>query len=457
MNRTRLTRRNFLAAAATSAAVPYFWPRRLAGAEDVNSQLTIGAIGVGGSRGRYNRGGGIARQAARFGRIVAVCDVDALHTGEFAEKFEYKINQYQDYRQLLEREKVDLVTIGTPDHWHVPISIAAMKAGCDVYCEKPLTLTIDEGKQICRVVRQTGRVFQVGSQQRTEYGQRFLKAVALAQSGRLGGNLRAYVAIGGAPAGGPFPNTDPPKELNWDMWLGPAPAVPYCVERRKLFRWWLEYSGGKMTDWGAHHIDIAQWALGCDHTGPVEVSGAGRFPPLIPKYDPKRFLDGEITLPNGFNTAIKFNICLKFANGTELSVNDSYTSPDGETSFGNGILIVGDEGRIFVNRARLSGKPVEELGEADRRWLDEEVIKLYGGKKPAGHMENFFQCIGERSLPISDVFTHHRTMTSCHLCNITLLLGRPLRWDPDREDFVGDEEASSLRWRRQREPYVTEI
>lgn len=461
MKHSSTTRRDFLKGmAVASAAAPYVWTSPAAAAEDAGKDLKIAAVGVGGSRGRYSRGGNIARQAAGLGRMVAVCDVDALHNDEFAawckDKKGVEVNKYQDYREMLDKEEIDVVTIGTPDHWHVPISIAAMKAGCDVYCEKPLTLTIDEGKQICRVVEETGKVFQVGSQQRTEYGGRFLEAIAIAQSGRLGGNLRAHVAIGGAPAGGPFENTDPPEGLDWDMWLGPAPKVPYCEERRKIFRWFLEYSGGKMTDWGAHHIDIAQWALGMDHTGPTEVSGTGKFPDQIPDYDPVKFLNGEIELPNAFNAPTQFDIDLKFANGSTLNVNHHYKSEDGSADFGNGILLVGDEGRIFVNRGRLSGAPVEEMTEAERKEIQEKVIELYGGK-PNGHMRNFFECVESRELPVSDVFTHHRTMTSCHMCNITLLLGRPLKWNPEKQRFVGDDQANALMTRKQREPYVTKL
>ncbi len=462
MKPSSTTRRGFLKGmAAASAATPYFFTSASAQTQDANSKLRVASVGVGGSRGRYSRGGSIARQAADFGQTVAVCDVDSLHNDEFAgwckDKKGAEVNKYQDYREMLEKEDIDIVTIGTPDHWHVPISIAALKADCDVYCEKPLTLTIDEGKQVRQVVKDTGKIFQVGSQQRTENDARFLKAVAFVQSGRLGDNMRAHVAIGGAPAGGPFENTEPPAELDWDMWLGPAPARPYCEERRKIFRWFLEYSGGKMTDWGAHHIDIAQWALGMDKTGPVEISGTAKFPEQIPEYDPVKFLNGEIELPNAFNAPQKFHIDLKFANGSVLNVNDHYTSEDGSISEGNGILFVGDEGRFFVNRGKLVGAPIEKMTEADLKWLDEEVVKLYGGKKPNGHMRNFFECVESRELPISDVFTHHRTMTSCHMCNITLLLDRPLKWDPDKEEFLGDDQANALMTRKQRAPYVTEV
>lgn len=455
------TRRDFLkrsAAAGALVSTPYIWTSRYARAADLNSQRTIAAIGVGGSRGRYNQGGGIARRAARLGKMIACCDVDDRHTAEFNKSFDGKLSLYRDYRELFEKEKPDVVTIGTPDHWHVPISIAALRAGCDVYCEKPLTLTIEEGIQIRKVVEETGKVFQVGTQQRSENNSRFLKAIAMVQSGRLGKNVNAYAAIGGAPGDGPFPSTEAPSDLDWDLWVGPAPKVDYCVERRKMFRWWFEYSGGKMTDWGAHHIDIAQWALGFDHTGPVRVKATGTFPPHVPDdIDWRAFLDGKTALPNGYNTATEFSIDLEFANGSILNVNHHYKRGDGRTEFGNGILFEGEEGRIFVNRGKLEGTPVADLTESDHRELDEMIIKLCKGKKPGNHMGNFFACLDDREQPISDIVTHHRTMTSCHLCNISLMLGRELNWDPEKEQFIGDEQADALKTRARREPYTMDV
>ncbi len=457
----KTTRREFLgrsAAAAALAAIPYAWSSRYARAADLNGKPTIAAIGVGGSRGRYNQGGGIARRAAGLGKMIAVCDVDDRHTAEFNQAFDNKLNLYRDYRGLFEKEKPDVVTIGTPDHWHVPISIAALRAGCDVYCEKPLTLTIEEGIQIRQVVEETGRVFQVGTQQRSQDSLRFLKAIAIVQSGRLGKNVNAYIAIGGAPSGGPFEAGPAPDDLDWELWVGPAPKVGYSEQRRRMFRWWYEYSGGKMTDWGAHHIDIAQWALGCDHTGPVKVSGTGKFPPLVPEdFQWKAFLDGKATLPSGYNTATQFSIDLTFANGSVMNVNNHYRREGQGVDFGNGILFEGDEGRIFVNRGKLEGKPIDDLTEADNRELSERIVKLYKGKRPGSHMRNFFECLEDRQQPISDVVTHHRTMTSCHLCNIALMLGRELKWDPDKERFLGDDQATVLMTRARREGYSMEV
>jgi len=233
----RLSRRDALALAGGAAglALPYFHSSLHSAADSADERLGIGAIGVGG------KGSGDGHSAARFGRMVACCDVDRKHAEKFADRYEGRCAIYKDYRELLDRKDIQVVTIGTPDHWHTAIAIAALRAGKDVYCEKPLTLTIDEGRRICRAVRETGRVFQVGTQQRSEYKQMFLKAVALARSGRLGKKLTATCSIGGAPRGGPFETGDPPPELDWDAWLGQAPKVPYTPQRcHSTVRWWLE-------------------------------------------------------------------------------------------------------------------------------------------------------------------------------------------------------------------------
>ena len=452
------TRRNFLKTAAAAGAItgaPLIWTKRSALAQDANSQKTVASIGVGGSRGRYSRGGSIARNASRLGRTIAVCDVDDRHNEEFNKSMGGDLAMFTDYRELLEKHKPDIVTIGTPDHWHVPIAIAALRNGADVYCEKPLTLTIEEGIRVRKVVAETGRVFQVGTQQRSENDRRFLDAIAIVQSGRIGKNVKAYVAIGGAPKGGPFKTTEVPDGFDWNMWLGPAPEVDYSVERRKLFRWWFEYSGGKMTDWGAHHIDIAQWALGKSHTGPTSVVAKGNLPPMIPdNFNWPAFLNGDEKLPNIHNTAMNFNIDLKFDDGALISVNNVYDK-DG-VKFGNGILFVGDEGRIFVNRGKLQGKVVDKMTKTDKQEIDDRVAELYKGKSPGNHMKNFFECVEERVQPISDVDSHHRIMTSCHLCNIALMLGRPLKWDPVKEQFISDDQANQLVSRKSREGFTME-
>lgn len=443
------SRRGFLK--ATAAAGTVLTTSQTSLGQDGDKKLRLAAIGVGGSRGRYNRGGGIARDAAKHANMIAVCDVDQLHADEFNESFDGKLNTYTDYRVLLEKEKPDVVTIGTPDHWHVPIAIAALRSGADVYCEKPLTLTIKEGKQIRKAVEETGRVFQVGTQQRSSQD-KFLKAIAIVQSGRLGKNVNAYVAIGGGPEDGPFESTEAPDDLDWNMWVGPAPDADYCDERRRMFRWYFEYSGGKMTDWGAHHIDIAQWALAPGEDGPVKVAGEGKFPSIVPSdFNWNAFLNGEASLPNGYNTATEFHIDLTYSNGSVMSVNHHYTREGDNVDFPNGILFEGEKGRIFVNRGKLEGKPVDDLSDADNAELGEAIIELCKGKQPGNHMRNFFECVEDRSKPISDVWSHHRTMTSCHLCNIALMLGRELRWDPKSEQFVDDDQANALMSRQSRE------
>lgn len=452
------SRRSFLkktSASVAAASLPLYWQKGAHAVQSANDRKTVASVGVGGSRGRYNRGGQVARQASKLGQTIAVCDVDSQHNIEFNSDFKDELNTYTDYREMLEKESPDIVTIGTPDHWHVPIAIAALKSGADVYCEKPLTLTIDEGIQICKVVKETGKVFQVGTQQRSENDRQFLKAVAMVHEGVIGDNVTAHVAIGGVSKGGPFEITKAPDDIDWDMWLGPAQEAGYCDERRRMFRWFFDYSGGKMTDWGAHHIDIATWALGKHATGPVKVSGTGSLPPSVPEnFDFLKYFAGEARLPNCFNVAMNFQLELEYADGMKMTVQDNYKSADGKTSFPNGILFEGSKGRFFVNRGKLTGAPVENLTEADQKRIDDKVVEIYGGE-PTGHMKNFFNCIDSRKDPVSDVYSHHRTMTSAHLCNIAIMLGRDLKWDPQAEDFIGDDQATALKTRPQRPGYTS--
>ncbi len=278
MNQVHTNRRDFIKAAAASAVVtPYILTSSTAVAQDENSKLNVAAIGVGG------RGTDIGMQASSLGNMVACADVHSGNANRFAEQVlkirGRKCEVFEDYRRILDRDDVDAITCGTTDHWHTKIAIDAMQAGKDVYCEKPLTLTIGESQQIMRATEQTGRIFQVGTQQRSEFDKRFLKAVAIARSGRLGNGLQAISSVGRATAGGPFQTQPVPEELNFDFWLGQAPLVDFCPERIGWnFRWWLEYSGGQVTDWGVHHTDIALWALGGEETGVIEVKGEGDFP-----------------------------------------------------------------------------------------------------------------------------------------------------------------------------------
>jgi predicted dehydrogenase len=444
-NRTT-TRREFINRTAVfgagALAAPYFATAARAAAAAASDRLVFGSIGVGG------QGRGIMHAAKRFGDIAVVCDVDAAHGRQARQEAGEKTELVEDYRRILDRKDIQAVTIGTPDHWHTKIAIEALQSGKDVYCEKPLTLTIDEGKKICQAVKQTGRVFQVGTQQRTDGP--FLQAIALIRAGRLGKVKRVSCAIGGADVSGPIPVVDPPKELNWERWLGQAPLVelrqqgpgknaegvdvPYASRCHSTFRWWYEYSGGKVTDWGAHHIDIATWALGLDKTGPSSVH-------VESSKHPVPFKNGYPTLDDRYNTANEFNVVAQFPEVEMVIRHDT----------DNGILFEGDKGRIFVSRGALNGKPVEELAENP---LPEDAIRqVYKGKNPHGHMANFVECVKSREEPISDVFSHHRALSTGHLANIALRLDREVKWDPVKEEVIGDDEAQSFVSREQRKGY----
>ncbi|MDQ3329739.1 MAG: Gfo/Idh/MocA family oxidoreductase, partial [Planctomycetota bacterium] len=402
----------------------------------------------------------VGPQAMEFANAIAVCDVDRAHLEEGAEISKKKnaekgytgeISLHEDYREVLDNKDIDVVTIVTPDHWHTKIAIEAMKAGKDVYCEKPLTLTIDEGKMICKVARETGRVFQVGTQQRTEMDQRFLKAIAIARDGRLGKINKITCVINGVGASGPIPVVDAPETLNWEKWLGQAPLVDYRYKPddgkwgksrcHYEFRWWYEYSGGKMTDWGAHHVDIAQWLIGQtgEGQGPISVE------PVMAEHPVELDDKGMPTKDDQYNVATKFLVRCTFPNDVVVDI-----ASEGR----NGLLIEGSEGRMFVSRGDLEGKPVDEL--KDKPLPENAIEEIYGGKKPTSHMANFFDCIENRELPISDVFSHHRALTTCHLANIAVRLGRSVKWDPATEQAVGDEVAQSMQKREQRKGYEIE-
>jgi myo-inositol 2-dehydrogenase/D-chiro-inositol 1-dehydrogenase len=431
------SRRQFLqtsGAAAASVTAPYWWTGTSRATEEAAAKAEqknfgIGAIGLGG------QGLWIAKEATSHGTIVAVCDVDANRlTAGNAKVAGGKAAECADYRRLLDRKDIDAVTIGTPDHWHSKIAIEALQAGKHVYCEKPLTLTIDEGKLINAAVKKYGKVFQVGTQQRSS--DVFQKAVGITREGRLGRIHRITCAIGIGPKNGPFTESPVPPELNWDLWQGQAPAVPYVKERCHYdFRWWHAYSGGKLTDWGAHHVDIAHWALGRTDTGPTLVAGRAEFPGI----------------PGGFETASTFHIKCTFADGAELVICDTAAPSDVTPGFPNGILIEGDKGSIFVARGKLTGAAVDALAENP---LPADLLtSLRKGKPKTSHMQNFFDCIKNGGEPISDAASHHRSLTTCHLANIALRLGRPVQWDPAAESVVGDAEAAAMEKRPQRAPY----
>lgn len=455
-SRTGTSRRDFLktsTALAASATLPYWFTDKSARAADSpNERKLLGCIGTG------DRWKAVGPQAMGFAHAVALCDVDRAHLEQAAEISKKKnsekgytgdISLHEDYREVLDNKDIDVVTIVTPDHWHTKIAIEAMKAGKDVYCEKPLTLTIEEGKLICKVAKETGRVFQVGTQQRTEMDQRFLKAIALVRNGRLGKINKVTCVINGVSPSGSIPTVDVPESLNWEMWLGQAPLAEYRYKNENKskwgnsnchyeFRWWYQYSGGKMTDWGAHHVDIAQWLIG--QTG--EGQGPTSIEPVMVEHPVPLDSNGNPTQDDQYNVATKFLVRTTFPNDVVVDI-----ASEGR----NGLLIEGSEGRIFVSRGDLDGKPVEDL--KTNPLPDDAIEQIYGGKKPTSHMANFFDCIESRELPISDVFSHHRSLTTCHLANIAVRLGRKIEWDPAAEQINGDDQARSMQGREQRKGY----
>ena len=455
----KITRRQALATSLAWAGAAVITGRdaRAAGYVSANDRPRVGAVGTGSRWSQratgLNRDYGSAKDFRRYGDYVAVCDADANRVALAKPLVKgwtgTEPDGFADYRRILDRDDIDIVHITTPDHWHAKIAIEAMLAGKDVYCEKPMTLTIEEGQQICQVAKKTGRIMQVGTQQRSNMN--FIKAVALVQSGRLGELKKATCSVGGGPTSPELPKADVPKGLDWNLWQGPVADVPFLLKsgaRNETsswsrchyeFRWWYEYSGGKLTDWGAHHVDCATWALGKTETGPISIE------PLVAEH-PMPFKDGYPTKSDQYNTATKFKVLCKFADGVELTVQS-----DGR----NGILLEGTKGRIFVNRGTCSGRAVDELKENP---LPASAIETaYKGIKPTNHFQNFFDAATARQEPISDVFSHHRALTTCHLSAIAVRLNQKLQWDPTAEKIVGNAAAQSFISRDRRKGFEIEV
>ena len=453
MSRSRqTTRRSFLqGVAATAGTAAIFAPsmNRAFGYTSPNERPVFATIGL------RNQGWAITSKSFKFADFAALADVDANVLGANVEKVEKaqgkKPDAYSDYRKVLDRKDIDAVMIATPDHWHTKIAVEAMLAGKDVYCEKPLTLTIDEGKLIEKIVKQTGRICQVGTMQRTENDQRFLKAIALIRAGRIGEIRKVTCGINGATGSPVIPAIDVPEGLDWDMWLGPAPQVAYRAlpEMRKgygggvplytnchyAWRNWYEYSGGQMNDWGAHHVDIATWALGASDTGPNKVTPVSFSLPV-------EYKDGHPTVSDQYNSPTKFEIHVNMPGDIPLIITS-----EGD----NGILFEGTTGRFFVNRGKLTGKPVEDL---ETNPLPEDAIeKVYGGPISENHTANFTEAMKSRKQPISDVWSHNRMLEICHLSNIAIRLNRPVNWDAAKREITGDDEANSFLSRENRKGY----
>tara|TARA_Y100000385_G_scaffold269020_1_gene306645 strand:+ start:210 stop:1595 length:1386 start_codon:yes stop_codon:yes gene_type:complete len=456
------TRRQFLTKTttlATAMSVPYFgWHKKTLADESQskNDRVAVGLIGAGGM------GLGNLRTASQWIDVVAIADADAGRASAANNSLsDGKAKEYADYRAILDRKDIDVLHIATPDHWHTKPLIEAMLAGKDVYCEKPLTLTIDEGKLIRNVQKETGRVVQVGTQQRSQFNL-FVKAVAMVADGRVGKIKKVTAAIGAGPTCDPLPVVSPPAELDWDRWLGPVPAVDYRYYKKPSngkkgprpntnchyeFRWWYEFSGGKLTDWGAHHVDIAVWALeqagqAGEHGGPTGIGGKATHP--VP------FKNGMPVERDRYNTATSFLLTASYPEDVELVIRHDTD---------NGVLIEGDKGRIFVNRRKLVGAPVEAL--ADDPLPEDAIAKVYknlpmeaDGRK--AHWATFLNCVKTRKDPISDVHSHMRALNVCHLAGISARLGRHIAWDATSEQITGDNEANAMLSRPYRKGYAIE-
>ncbi len=439
-----VSRRQFLktsAAVAAATGLPAWFverdraeaasaPRRLG----PNDRLGIALVGCGG------QGSGDCGAAARFGDVVAVCDVDEKHVEEAAKRFTKDGKtpaKFNDFRKGMERDDVQVIITGTPDHWHTLVNLAAVKAGKDIYSEKPLTLTIDEGKRLVEAVQQNKTVFQVGSQQRSDA--KFRLACELVRNGRIGKVQHIIVGLPTGPREGPFAAVPVPPGMNWDFYVGQAPAVDYNGHNAHWnFRWWWRFSGGQMTDWGAHHNDIAQWGNGTELSGPAEVQG-------------KSLVD---MIPGGYDAASKYRIEFKYANGVTMTAVDENTGTDrnvvGDANgTPNGIQFLGADGWIFVTRGDIKASKPELLQDP----LPAGATRLY---KSDDHMGNFFACVRSRQPTICPAEVGHRSISVAHLGAISLRMGGPkLLWNPDNEVFTGPDASEANKWlvREMRKPY----
>jgi predicted dehydrogenase len=444
------SRRRFLKHAAVGGALavaPAFVPATAlgrAGRPGANSRIQIGVIGTG------NQGFNDIKAMIRDERvqIIAVCDVNRESTGywngavggrepgrKLVEKYYankaptggYKgCDAHLDFRELLARRDIDAVQIVTPDHWHAIQVVEACKAGKDIYCQKPLAVTIGEGRAMADAVRRHGRILQTGSQQRSD--RNFRHACELVRNGRIG---KLHTVRCGLPGGHPDfgktgdrRNPEPvPEGFNYDMWLGPAPLAPYAPARCHVnFRWNLDYSGGQVTDWGGHHPDIAQWGMGTERTGPVAIQNArGTFPPR-----------SEL-----WNTATEYYFECVYANGVKVIISDKNEM---------GVTFEGTEGKVFVTRGKYRTEPAS-LWESQ---IGPGEIHLYESND---HFRNFIDCVLSRREPIAPCEVAHRSITLAHLGNIAMQLGRDLRWDPKHERFVKDDAANGMLHRPYRGPW----
>jgi len=430
MTRIDISRRRFLRnVAGASAAVvgfPYLVSSSALGANGAvaaSERITMGCIGVGG-QGTSDMRGFLGKKEVH---MVAVCDVDQRNADRakgFVDK-RYGNSDcviYHDFRDLIGRSDVDTLTLAMPDHWHsIPVIMAA-RAGKDMYAEKPLARTIHEAKVMRDTVNQYGCIWQTGSWQRSVAN--FHHGCELVRSGRIGKVTRVEV---GLPTGSPGKNNPVqpvPEGVDWDFWLGPAPKVPFRGVLHWDWRWMMDYSGGQLTDWAGHHIDIAHWGLGMDHTGPVEIEGKGVYPN-----------DGI------FNVPTEYKFTCKYANGVEMVVANDKQVPKGM-----GTVWYGEKGWVHVDRGRQATNPPELWNET----IGADGVKLY---KSTDHQQNFLDCVKSRQKTITPIEVACRSISVGLLGEIAMQLDRKVQWDPAKEEFVNDPEAARLLSRPMRAPW----
>lgn len=408
-------------------------PAKKEGKVDANEKIRVGLIGCGGM-GLYNMED---FKRSPLVQMVAVCDVDSKRAAEGAQKAGGSgVAQYKDYRQLLDRKDIDVVICATPDHWHGLVGTAALRAGKDLYIEKPLTHNIREGRIMVEAARRYGRVVQVGTQQRS--GEHFQKAVEIAQSGKLGkiSWVRTWNYGNDAPEGlGNPPDSAPPPEVDYDMWLGPAPKRPFNKNRfHYQWRYFFDYGGGMVTDWGVHVMDIGLWGMKAGYPKSVTASG------------------GKYGLKDNRDTPDTVEVLYDFG---DWIMTYSHRNCNGrvEHGVGYGTAFHGTEGTLVVNRGgwevfpetrRKDGKDVPRMegvkgGSSDQHWP---------------HVQDFIECVRSRKRPCSDIEIIHHSTTVCNLGNIAYLTGRRIYWDAEKQQIIGDEQANRLIGRVMRPPYT---
>lgn len=430
VSRRALLRRG-VALAAAGVATPYLIPSGVLAAPGTlgpNDRIGLGGIGIG------RQGSGDFAEAVKTNlvRPVAIADASIKQAETLIKKHKGQA-AYQDYRKLLDRKDVDAIITATPDHWRALVSIHAAQAGKDIYAEKPMTLTIREGRLMVEAVRKYKRVFQTGSQQRSDKMNRF--GCELIRNNRIG---KITMVIGHnypSPWECALPEQPVPEGLDWDLWCGPAPLVPYnkdlCTPRANPG--WISfrpYSGGEMTGWGAHGLDQIQWALGMDETGPVELWTEGE------KFNPPTYTQPESRTRGEKLCAIP-KVFFRYANGITVKLDNGNEG---------GAIFIGDKGKIEIFRSRVTSNPRELVKEA----IKDSELHLY---KSDNHMKNWLECIKSREKPVADVEIGHRSTTLCHLGNIARWAGRKLRWDPVKECFPDDPDANQYLDRPRRKPY----